>query len=195
LFDTGLEAKNYFRHEISPQEIFSAADHPKLEGTITGVPGASVCKNLANGADHAWDASRQVSTSYTKSSFALTLHSCSDLNGAVYPTGDDANIVGNDDGEVADEIHRNPYDAAALGYLTDNDMPGRSVSNTEGNAGDFVRFTLLFREFTRVKIGLTWYRISPFYPWRVVFAFKKEASQGTSYWTMDSGSIMENGRN
>jgi hypothetical protein len=86
--------------------------------------------------------------------------------------------VGNDDGEVADELNKNPYDAGALGYLTDNDMPGRSVRNTEGNAGDFVRFTLLFREFTRVKIGSTWYRISPFYPWRVVFAFKKEAAQG-----------------
>jgi hypothetical protein len=126
----------------------------------------------------------------------MSFLSCTDGRTPSYPSGADENIVGNDDGTTDDE-NNFPYPAGNnFGYLKSEDAPSRVIKFHEGRPGDYAAFDLFFREFTRLKIGDAWYRISPFYPWKVKFAFKKVASQDPNgSWTRDPASQLVNNSN
>jgi hypothetical protein len=162
--------KVFFDHQIVPVNILTDADRPDLTGSATG-PGLSQCGNLANGATIRWDASRQVYTAVTKTPPTLFLSSldCADRHFHFYPTGPDANVIGNDDAQTDDE-HDMPTSG---GLITSNDKPTRFVKHSEGADGNKVTFNLFFREFTRLKINDSWYRISQFHLWRIDFGFLK----------------------
>jgi hypothetical protein len=55
-------------------------------------------------------------------------------------------------------------------------MVKRAASNSDGVAGNKVVFSLIFREFTRLKLNDIWYRLSEFHLWRVNFGFVKGAT-------------------
>lgn len=94
------------------------------------------------------------------------------------------NVVGNDDSDVNEQNEtNNPY--TDNGVLTGFDRPVRYWSNAIGNPGDVIEEDLNFREFVRLNVGSTWYRISPYYAWRADFKFKKAVNG--SVW-QDNGS-------
>lgn len=168
----------WFNHSITPTEIFTNADRPDLTGIATG-PFTDVCdpnpkgQTLADGAKKLWDATRQVYTLVvqTPSSFPLSIPNCADDNYHAYPTGTNANVIGNDDREIDDE---NDIPTTA-GRVTSNDSPSRVIGWDDGVSGNKIVFNLYFREFTRLKLNDTWYRIAPFHLWRVSFGFLKGA--------------------
>jgi hypothetical protein len=78
--------------------------------------------------------------------------------------------VGNDDSGTADE-NNDPY--AGGGVITSTDDPTRNLPDAVGAVGDAVEMHLHFREFARVELNGTWWRISPSFPWRVHFRARK----------------------
>jgi hypothetical protein len=98
-------------------------------------------------------------------------------------------VVGNDDSDPTDEVPTDPYTNG--GKLHSDDVPSRMLSDSTGNEGNSIEFKLYFREFARLQLGNTWFRISDFYPWRADFKLKK-VNTGTSrgpIWK-DDGSIL-----
>ena len=87
--------------------------------------------------------------------------------GISYPTND---VEGNDDRSTADETN-DPY--LDGGVLTGWDEVGNAVRHSAGVDGNTYELRVYFREFTRLEIAGTWYRISDFYLWRVHLKFIK----------------------
>ena len=59
------------------------------------------------------------------------------------------------------------------GKLTGYDSPGVGIAHAAGVNGDTFEWRLHFKEFTRLEIDGTWFRISDDYPWRIHLKFKK----------------------
>ncbi len=165
-----------FTHTIQPNSIFNQTDpdFPNLSGANTVPPpgGNNVLgQPLSGGVNRRWDNSRQIRYT-TVISPGMTVN---DLGAPIaihtdvlnFPADD---VEGNDDAGTGDETN-DPY--ANIGILTGMDSPTRGVFQSAGNIGDTVSIHMHFREFARLEINGTWYRISDFYPWRIHFEFIK----------------------
>jgi hypothetical protein len=176
-----LRATVAFNHTIVPFELITSADRPALDqAVVNSAPGGPVVCDTdpTKGANRLWDVSRQVYVSVSKNrSFGADV-GCAALNFTAFPLD---NVLGNDDGSTVGESN-DPY--ANNGQLTDTDNPSSLASRFDGAPGDWINFAHHFREFTRLRVNGTWYRISPFYEYQLDLKFNK-TSNG---WIPDSSS-------
>jgi hypothetical protein len=166
-----------FLHKIAPSEIITDNDRPDLSGNkTTDPPGGTNPFNggqLKNGADKIWDNSRQFRSKVlnpggiANSDFSQP----PPINVPDYPSND---VEGNDDTSVIDEIN-DPYSNSA--NLIGIDTPGIGIAHNAGADNDTFEFRFHFREFTRLELQGTWYRISDYFPWRIHIRFKKVAGK------------------
>ncbi|MDP9098856.1 MAG: hypothetical protein M3N48_07670, partial [Verrucomicrobiota bacterium] len=178
---TFLRATVESSHTVLPAEVISAADHPALDETfVDGAPGGPVlcAKDPKKGANRDWDVSRQVYLSISKNRSFSADTGCDAQTFTVFPRD---NVLGNDDGSTTGEIN-NPY--TNDGKLVDTDNPSSLAGRFDGEAGDWIKFTHHFREFTRLRVNGIWYRISPFYNYQLDLKFNKT----TSGWIPDDSS-------
>jgi hypothetical protein len=180
-----------YNHTISPPEILTENDRPKLldPNGFTPPPGGKTgCIDqgtgneidLGLGAQLNWDVSRQFMFSKTQSSsFAFHLD-CPQGKYSAFPND---NVIGNDDGSFLGETD-NP-ETAQNHVLVDPDNPSMVAWSIDGSPGDWAHCTMFFREFTRLCINKTWYRVSMFHNSSVNFNFLKVQQGSVSYWTLD----------
>jgi hypothetical protein len=162
-----------FLHTIAPAEIITDNDRPKLSEANTNDPPGDTSplsgQPLSGGANKMWDNSRQVKSKVLKSGTIADgdFTQPPPVNVSAYPSD---GVEGNDDTSVIDEIN-DPY--ANSGKLIGLDTPGVGIAHSAGANNDTFEWRLHFREFTRLEIGGTWYRISDYFPWRIHLKFKK----------------------
>lgn len=203
--DMRLETVN-FEAEISPAEIITDDDRPVLDrGWRQGeVPGGNQKhvgngRRLSGGVNYPWDMSRQIRARvinphlYTKNDFGArdgTYYDnqpAPDSTPVLYPEGDEdvalVNPIGNDDANPFFQ-ENNPYRATGRGTLTDSDSPSRGMYDSVGQDGHAIEQRLHFRQFARLKLDDTWYRISDPLLWKVHFKFVKVNGK----WTKDNAS-------
>ncbi len=155
-----------FVHTIQPASIITDSNRPNLSGAKTiDPPGGNHWTGdpLKNGADKKWDNSRQMRTKWILSAGLTPTGCCGSVppDGITYPTDD---VEGNDDRSTGEETN-DPYNNS--GKLTGEDNPTISALHGAGNNGDTIELRLHFREFTRLEIEGSWYRISDYYLWRI----------------------------
>jgi hypothetical protein len=169
-----LEGGYNFTHTIDPVTIFTDADRPNLTGAnTTPPPGGNHPINggaLSGGADRKWDNSRQIRFKILRPTGLSHLDTGLYLYG--FPsdsTNYPADPEGNDDTTTSDPETNDPY--ANPGVLTGYDLPVAAICHRAGVDGDTYEQRLQFREFTRVELEGTWYRISDYYPWKAHLRF------------------------
>ncbi len=170
---------------ITPSALITDTDRPAVEtqtrvappGTDSGVPGPG--NNDATGRGFAgWDFSRQIRQQFEKGNplkpgEPMTATTSSDPIPLHRPQSLPVSLVeGNDDKAVGDEDD-DPYDgpssgAGQKGTLRADDRPADYLIDDRdyndvvpGEDGDSIRGRIQFREFIRVQLGTTWYRVSP----------------------------------
>jgi hypothetical protein len=177
----GIVGGYNFTYTISPGEIITDTDIPNFKGTnSTPPPGERHPFNggfLSGGANKKWDGSRQIrlktlnpnNINVNDTAFSDYGQPPDVLN---YPTID---AEGNDDTTTGNiqvpEETNDPY--SNNGTLTGTDSPIFALAHRGGVNGNTYELRFQFREFTRLEIEGTWYRISNFYPWRIHFKFLK----------------------
>ncbi len=167
-----------FTHTINPSEIITDNNRPNFSGANTiPPPGGNhpiYGTPLSGGANKKWDNSRQIRFKvFNPSNIALddTAFAIYGFPSDVlsYPTND---VEGNDDTRTTDEIN-DPYSQDHRGVLIGQDINQSGLAHRGGVDGDTFEQRNQFREFTRLEIEGTWYRISDFYLWRFHFKFLK----------------------
>jgi hypothetical protein len=165
-----------FTHTIQPASIITDSNRPDFsganieDGILISPPGGNhpvFGDPLANGADRKWDSSRQVRTKIVNpNNIPVSARAQPPISGTIaYPTND---VEGNDDRGTADETN-DPY--SDNGELTGADAPNEGVEHSSGVNGNTFELRLHFREFARLEIAGTWYRISDYQLWRVHLKF------------------------
>lgn len=163
-----------FTHTIQPTTIITDANRPDLSGArLNAPPGGThpiFGDPLSNGADVKWDNSRQIRLKRVNpNSIPLAdLVQPPGPNSVSYPNDD---VEGNDDRTNGDPETNDPY--ANSGVLTGTDSPNDGIAHSAGAAGNTYEMRYQFREFSRLEIQGTWYRISDYYLWRLHIKFKK----------------------
>jgi hypothetical protein len=184
-----IQSTLLFTMRINPSTVITDPERPKLQEAAAGPGGVTACgKDLRMGANMRWDISRQVRLSYNKSRNFAFAAKCEDDRINSYPTGVEANIVGNDDAETADEVD-DPYPDNKA-FLTSLDNPSRYLSDATASLGDTIEFKMYFREFGRLKIGDVWFRISDFKLWRTVYKFVKVDLNSRETWAKDPATML-----
>jgi hypothetical protein len=180
-------------HTISPPDIMTENDKPKLTGpnTVdahdvpsgdTGVANKGV--SLAGGANKKWDSSRQIKRKVINPDsivFNPALHDITKYTSYLnYPTDV---VCGNDDKGISDEDN-NPYSAPYAGAVWGYDNPSRTPYNSEGNVNNTFEIRNHMCAFARLELGGTWYEISDPYLWKTHFKFKKQ-NESEATWGLD----------
>ncbi len=176
-----------FTHTIAPAAIIGAAgdDVPDLTGAndgtrpvpnVAGTDGNVYQKgvNLSGGVNAKWDSSRQARQKVINPAnipFA-TNGNHNALFYTNYPDWPTGNLVGNDDATANDE-NNNPYAGASKGTLLGTDNPTTAPLHVEGANGNTFEIRFHCKEFTRLQINGTWFRISDDFLWRIHFKFSK----------------------
>ncbi|MGB7068426.1 MAG: hypothetical protein WBD22_02945 [Pyrinomonadaceae bacterium] len=173
-----------FNHTIAPAAIITDTDGPNFTGSnSTSPPGGNHPISglpLSGGADKKWDVSRQIrlkvlsSANISNNDFTQPAYPSS----VTYPLND---IEGNDNARVLNE-NNDPY--SNNGILTDSDRPEYGIVDRAAIDGDTYEARLQFKEFTRLEIEGTWFRISDYFFWRIHLKFLK----ANGLWTDDSTS-------
>lgn len=162
-----------FTHTIQPQTIITDADRPDLSGSnATSPPGGNhpifSSDPLSGGAGKKWDNSRQIrARQLNPAGIADSDIAQPPFPDISYPADD---VEGNDDRGTGDE-NNDPYTNG--GVLSGFDRPQTAVVHSAGAEDDTYEVRFHFREFTRLEIEGTWYRISDFYLWRIHMKFRK----------------------
>jgi hypothetical protein len=197
---------NNFTFTIEPATFFTDADRPEnLTGSPSPVPGAGQTQvfngeTLSGGADSRWDESRQVRVKilnpnlYTKPQLSPNPGHIHDSQPAAtdipedYPSTPIALIdtIGNDDistddGPPGHGEDNDPYNID-IGQLKGLDEPAAVMFDSTGSDGDTIEYRYHFREFARLNLGSTWYRISDPVAWRTHFKFERVSGK----WTDDN---------
>jgi len=171
-----------FTHTIQPGSIITDSNRPDLSGAKTIDPPGGMHwdgEPLANGADKKWDNTRQIKSKWILPAGITSVQCCGSLpDGLTYPTDD---VEGNDDRSTGEE-NNDPYSNSSK--LNGEDKPTISALHGVGTNGQTIELRLHFREFARLEIAGSWYRISDFYLWRVHFK-----------WIKSSGKWVNNGSN
>jgi hypothetical protein len=174
-----LEGGYVFAHLISPSTIITDPDRPDLSGTrMNPPPGGNHPFNggsLSGGADKKWDNSRQIRIKVLNPN-NISNNDITDpvpTNSLNYPAID---AEGNDDTTTGSNLTppeeiNDPYNNNQILY--GRDSPRIGLTHRSGVNGNTFEVRIHFREFTRLEIAGTWYRISDFYLWRRHFKFKK----------------------
>ena len=123
-----------------------------------------------------WDISRQIRQKVVSAPSGWTSSDwlpppCWYTDVLTYPAND---IIGNDDAGTGDEDN-DPYTAPDVGKLKSVDEPASGAKHAAGNLDDTLELRLHFREFTRLELDSTWYRMSDFFEWRFHQNLKKVA--------------------
>ncbi len=163
-----------FRGTIHPASIIADADRPNLAGANTVAPtGNNYCGvALSGGVDHKWDMSRQLNQTVNNPAGIVPPAGQACFWSAVaFPAN---TATGNDDTTATDE-NNDPY--AGGGVITSIDTPRQPIPDALGADGNTLEFDLRFREFARLEYNRTWWRVSQFFPWRVVFRARKVAGR------------------
>jgi hypothetical protein len=92
-------------------------------------------------------------------------------------------VEGNDDTTDATDEINDPYGNS--GKLIAADNPGIGIAHSAGSDNDTYELRLHFREFARLEIAGTWYRISDYFLWKYHIKFKKVAGK----WINDGSAI------
>jgi len=169
-----LEGGYNFTHTIAPETIFTDTDKPNLRGASTAPPTGNHPISgapLSGGVNAKWDGSRQIRFKFLRpaglnpnDTGMLSTGFPNDLLN--YP----ADPEGNDDSETRfDREVNDPYTNTAV--LTGLDFPVAAICHRAGVDGDTYEQRLQFREFTRVELAGTWYRISDYYLWKAHLRF------------------------
>jgi len=174
-----------FHHTISPDSILDTTeDVPNLSTAHSNPPAVPNEEGvmykgqvLEGGVTARWDISRDARQKIINpSNIPFTTDG---LHGAFsytsYLNWPTESAAGNDDPFAAYEDN-NPYEDPDQGKLTAIDHPLLRPWNCEGSVGDTFEKRLHCKEFSRLQIGSTWYRISSSQAWRIHFKFKKEAT-------------------
>ncbi len=188
---TAVHSPFMLRYSINPITIFTDPEKPSLATPEKEIKPAlppsvpkedtevyAAGKDLGTGAALKWDASRQLRIKlinpnnidldkeiYKDEIFHIPMWK----NYLSWPDG----VIGNDDTDdenTNDEFYDKLFTA---GKIRDTDDPRAAISNDDGAVGDTVELRRHWREFARLEIGGTWYRISDFYFWRQHAKFKK----------------------
>lgn len=182
-----LQGGYNFTHTINPSEIITDSNRPNFSGTnVNSPPGGNhpiYGTTLSGGANKKWDNSRQIrfkvlnpdNINVNDTAFAVYGQVSDVLN---FPLND---VEGNDDSTTNDE-RNDPYTQQDRGVLIGQDITKFGLAHRGGVNGNTYELRFQFREFTRLEIEGTWYRISDFYPWRVHYKFLKSGS----VWVDDS---------
>lgn len=179
-----LQGGYNFIHTIQPATIVTDSNRPNLSGAnVNPPPGGNhpiYGTPLSGGANKKWDNSRQIRIKVLNpdnvSDADIAQPVPSDLLN--YPSDD---VEGNDDRTVGDETN-DPYSDNEI--LNGQDIPRFGLAHRGGINGNTYELRFQFREFTRLEIEGTWYRISDFYLWRFHFKFLKD----NGAWVNDSSS-------
>ena len=173
-----------FTGQVHPSTIINDADQPALKGANTVDPpgGTNVCGSaLAGGVDHRWDMSRQrrrrnvdpagLIPALVAAENAASGQGCL-YTASAYPAAPE---VGNDDAGTGDE-NNDPY--AGGGMITSSDSPlGGPYYDAIGADGDTLEEHIQFREFARLELNGTWWKVSHFVPWRAHYRARKVAGK------------------
>jgi uncharacterized protein YjdB len=187
----GITAGYTFTHTIDPLTIITDADRPDLDlSNMTPPPGGNHPINgdtLANGANMKWDVSRQIRFKVLNPNNIIASDTTFVVSGipsdlTTYPVND---VEGNDDRNQQDEQIL-PYTLANLGVLKSQDVPITAICDRAGVDGNTFETRLQFREFTRLEIEGTWYRISDFFLWK----FHRKLRKVGGIW-LDDNSIFD----
>jgi hypothetical protein len=167
-----IEGGYNFTHTIQPATIITDSNRPDFSGAkTTNPPGGNhpIFTNdpLSNGANKKWDNSRQIRTKLLNPA-GISNNDFTQPPLVSLPNYPNNEVEGNDDRSTADETN-DPY--ASNGTLTGYDSPAYGIADRAGSDGDTYEARLHFREFVRLEIGGTWYRISDFYLWKIHFKF------------------------
>jgi hypothetical protein len=190
-YGAGIYGGYNFTHTIQPAEIITDSDRPNFSGAKSnnsGPPGGNNPINgqaLSGGADKKWDNSRQIRfkilnpNNISASDTSFTTGFPSDFT---YPSDE---VVGNDDTSTGANITppeetNDPYSNNRV--LTGRDAPITAICDRAGINGNTFESRLQFREFTRLEIEGTWYRISDFYLWK----FHRKLKKVNGVWLNDS---------
>lgn len=158
-----IEGGYNFAHAILPSTIITDPDRPDLSGAnTTAPPGGNhpfLPGSLSTGAKKKWDNSRQIrikvlNPNNISNNDIIQPVPTDFLN---YPTND---VEGNDDTHP-DEETNDPYNNNQI--LTGTDSHRIGLAHRGGVNGNTFEVRFHFREFTRLEIAGTWYRIPDFY--------------------------------
>jgi Bacterial Ig-like domain (group 2) len=167
-----------FTHTIQPPVIITDFDRPDFSGSNTiPPPGGNhpiFGDPLSGGANKKWDNSRQIRLSNINPNGLLNGDFAQPAFPNIsYPAND---VEGNDDRSVGDETN-DPYTNTVL---TGSDRPQTGIKHSAGIDSDTYEARLQFKEFTRLEIEGTWYRISDYYLWRIHLKFVKAGGVWTN---------------
>jgi hypothetical protein len=181
-----IRGKHGFLHTIAPSEIITDNDRPDLSGDKSADPPGDrhpwFGDPLSGGATKKWDSSRQFRCKILKSGTIANddFSQPPPVNVSSYPSD---GVEGNDDTTDATDEINDPYGNS--GKLIAADNPGIGIAHSAGSDNDTYELRLHFREFARLEIAGTWYRISDYFLWKYHIKFKKVAGK----WINDGSAI------